>query len=90
MAQSNRMWPVKTESKKRSQVTNQMQVQTSRPNRYTKPPVRLDLLSTLSVNLVDIWIYSVFTVFTSMHKCPHNGVQAAKRCICMFMHLNIK
>ena len=43
MAQSNYMWPVKTESKKKSQVNNQMQVQTSRPKRDTKPLVKLDL-----------------------------------------------
>ena len=36
MVQSNHMWPVKTEHKK-SQVNNQMQVQTSRLKRDTKP-----------------------------------------------------
>ena len=43
VAQSNHMWPVKTDSKKKSQVNNQWQVQTSRPKRDTKPPVTLDL-----------------------------------------------
>ena len=43
MAQSNHRWPVKTESKKKSQVNNQSQAQTSRPKRDTKPPVKLDL-----------------------------------------------
>ena len=42
MAQSTHMGPVKTESKKKSQVNNQSQVQTSRPKRDTKPPVKLD------------------------------------------------
>ena len=42
-AQSNHMWPVKTEHKKKSQVNNQTQVQMSRPIRDTKPPVKLDL-----------------------------------------------
>ena len=43
VAQSNHMQPVKTESKKESQVNNQLQVQTSRPKRDTKSPVKLDL-----------------------------------------------
>ena len=43
MTQSTHMWPVKTEHKKKSQVKNQMQVQTSRPKRDTRPPVKLDL-----------------------------------------------
>ena len=43
MAQSNHIWPVKTESKMKSQVNNHMQVQTSRPKRDTKAPVKLDL-----------------------------------------------
>ena len=43
LAQSNHIWPVKTGQKKKSQVKNQMQVQTSRPKRDTKPPVKLDL-----------------------------------------------
>ena len=43
MPQSNHMWPVKTESKKKSQVNNQSKVQTSKPKRNTKPPVKLDL-----------------------------------------------
>ena len=43
MAQSNYMWPVKQSKHKKSQVNNQMQVQTSRPKRDTKPPVKLDL-----------------------------------------------
>ena len=42
MAQSNHMWPVKTESKK-SQINNQLQVQTRRPKKDIKPPVKLDL-----------------------------------------------
>ena len=43
MAQSTHMWPVKAELKKKSQVNNQSQIQTSRPKRDTKPPVKLDL-----------------------------------------------
>ena len=43
MAQSNHMQPVKTEHRKKLQVSNQMQVQTSRPKRDTKLPVNLDL-----------------------------------------------
>ena len=39
MPQSTHMHPVKTEHKKKSQVSNQMQVQTSRPKRGTKPSV---------------------------------------------------
>ena len=42
MAKSTHMQPVKAEHKK-SQVNNQMQVQTSRPKRDTKPPIKLDL-----------------------------------------------
>ena len=41
MTQSYHMQPVKTESKKKSQVNTQ--VQTSRPKRDTKLPVKLDL-----------------------------------------------
>ena len=43
MAQSNHMQPVKTESKRKLQVNNQMEVKTSRPKRDTKPQVKLDL-----------------------------------------------
>ena len=43
IAQYIHMWPVKAELKKKSQVNNQMQVQTSRPKWDTKPPVKLDL-----------------------------------------------
>ena len=43
MAQNTHMWSVKTEHKKSSQVSNQTQVQASRPKRDTKPPVKLDL-----------------------------------------------
>ena len=48
MAQSDHMWPVKqlmaqSDHKKSSQVNNQPQVQTSRPKKDTKPPVKLDL-----------------------------------------------
>ena len=43
MAQFTHMWPVKAELKKKSQVNNQMQVQTSRTKRDTKLPVKLDL-----------------------------------------------
>ena len=42
MAQSYHMWPKKTEHKK-SQVNNEVQVQTSRPKRDNKPTVKLDL-----------------------------------------------
>ena len=37
MTKYNHMWPVKTESKKKSQVNNQSQVQTSTAKRNTKP-----------------------------------------------------
>ena len=55
----------------------------------------LGLLSSLifkyfKVYLVHIWIYSVFRVFTIMHKCPHNRVQDAKSCTCMCMYFNVK
>ena len=43
MAQSNHVQPVKTESKKKSQVNNHTQVKTSRTKRDTRPPVKLDL-----------------------------------------------
>ena len=43
MAQSNHLWPVKHESKKKSKVKNHVQVQTSRPKRDTKHPFKLDL-----------------------------------------------
>ena len=43
MAQSNHMWPVKTESKKKSQVNNHMPVQKSRPKGDTNAPVKPDL-----------------------------------------------
>ena len=42
MEQSNHRWLVKTEHKK-SQVNNQMQVQTSRAKGGSKLPVKLDL-----------------------------------------------
>ena len=44
VAQSDHIWPVKqSDHKKSSQVNNQSQVHTNRPNRATKPPVKLDL-----------------------------------------------
>ena len=44
MAQSNHMWPVKqSDQKKSSKVNDHVQVETSRPKRDTKPPVKLDL-----------------------------------------------
>ena len=43
VAQSNHMWPVKTESKRKSQVNNQSQLQKNRLKRDTKPQVKLDL-----------------------------------------------
>ena len=43
LTQSTCMWPVKTKHKKKSQVNNQTQVQTSRPKRDTKTPFKLDL-----------------------------------------------
>ena len=44
MAQSNHMWPVKLSPRRdKSQVNNHMQVQTHRPKRDTKAPVKLEL-----------------------------------------------
>ena len=48
MAQSDHIWPVKqmmaqSDHKWSTQVNSQSQVHTSRPERDTKPPVKLDL-----------------------------------------------
>ena len=83
LAKCNHMWPVKTESKKKSQVNNHIQVQTSRPKRDTTPPVKLDLSLCAYLDMY------YFRVFTSMHKCPCNRVQDAKSYTSMCMHLNI-
>ena len=61
MAQSDHMWPVKQcDHKKSSQVNNQLQIHTSRPNRDTKPPVKFDLfISTVCLPSVYGYKYSV-------------------------------
>ena len=57
VAQSNYMQPVKTESKKMSQVNNQVQVQTDKQTlNNTLSPSQAWYLSTLNVYLVHIWI----------------------------------
>ena len=84
MAQFNHMWPAKTESKKKSQVNNQLQEQTSRPKRSS---LIYKYFKCLLIAYLDIYC---FIVFTCMCKCPHNRVQAAKSCTCMAMHLHIK
>ena len=88
MAQSNHMQPVKTESKK-SQVNNQLQVQTSRPERETM--CQSSLISNYFKCLLSAYLdIYCFIVFTSVCKCPCNRAQATQSCICLFMHLHIK
>ena len=67
MAQSNHMWPGKTEHKKKLHVNNQMQVHTSRPKRDTKPQPSL-IFKYLKCLLSEYWIFSVVIVFTSVCK----------------------
>ena len=54
----------------------------------TLSPLSSLIFKYFKVYLIPIWIYSVFILFTSMHKYPHNRVQDAKSYTCMCMHLN--
>ena len=75
MAQSHYMQPIKTEHKKKSQVTNQMQYRQA-DLKGTLSPAKLDLSVLLIVYFVNICIYIsiyiyiyiyIYIVFTSMH-----------------------